>query len=91
MRPLQKRLGRQSLSNAMPKSRQIVDSCTLLRPATAPARARVDRAATESALRVRADRQTDVQRHLFYDVQVDRRSQDPFYVFTAQRRDSSRN
>ena len=67
MRPLQKRLGRQSLSNAMPKRRQIVDSCILFLTTSR---------STEAA---KHDAQSETNRRFsqspFHDVQVDRRSQ----------------
>ena len=95
MRPLQKRLGRQSLSNAMPKRRQIVDSCILFlttsRSTEPPKRMPKSRHIVDSlTLLFTTSRSTEAAKHDAQSETNRRFSQSPFHDVQVDRRSQTR-
>ena len=95
MRPLQKRLGRQSLSNAMPKRRQIVDSCILFlttsRSTEPPKRMPKPRHIVDSlTLLFTTSRSTEAAKHDAQSETNRRFLQSPFHDVQVDRRSQTR-
>ena len=95
MRPLQKRLGRQSLSNAMPKRRQIVDSCILFlttsRSTEPPKRMPKSRHIVDSVILLfKTSRSTEAAKHDAQSETNRRFLQSPFHDVQVDRRSQTR-
>ena len=95
MRPLQKRLGRQDLWNAMPKSRQMGDSCILFlttsRSTEPPNRMPKSRHIVDSlTLLFTTSRSTEAAKHDAQSETNRRFSQSPFHDVQVDRRSQTR-